>query len=86
MPNIKIAEALPGYKLLLVFEDGIKGEVDLSNFKGKGVFEYWNKVDNFLKVYVTDHGSIAWTDDIEIDSLNCYLKITNQTFEEYAHN
>ena len=82
MPNIKIAEALPDYKLMLEFQDGINGEVDLSEFKGKGLFNYWNEVDNFIKVYVTHHGSIAWTDDIEIDSLNCYLKITNQTFEE----
>ncbi|MBC7381589.1 MAG: DUF2442 domain-containing protein [Bacteroidia bacterium] len=81
-----MAEALPDYKLCLEFEDGIKGQVYLSNFKGKGVFEYWNKVDNFLKVYVTNNGSIVWTYDIEIDLLNCYLKITNQTFEEYAHN
>ncbi|MBC7383081.1 MAG: DUF2442 domain-containing protein [Bacteroidia bacterium] len=86
VPNIKLAVALPDYKLFLEFEDGIKGEVDLSNFKSKAVFNYWNKVDNFLKVYVTDHGSIAWSDDIEIDSINCYLKITNQTFYEYAHH
>lgn len=86
MPNIKSAAALPDYKLMLEFEDGVKGEIDLSKFKGNGVFEYWNDVNNFSKFYVSQHGSIAWSDDIEIDTLNCYLKLTNQTFEEYARN
>lgn len=86
MPNLIKAKALPEYKLQLEFEDGVKGEIDLIKFKGKGVFEFWNDENNFSKVYVSKHGSIAWTEDIEIDSLNCYLKLINQTFEEYAGN
>ena len=82
IPNIKTVEAFSNYSLRLEFEDGVKGEVDLKKNKGNRVFEYWNDVNNFLKVYISDHGSIAWTNDIEIDSLNCYLKITNQTIEE----
>ena len=67
LPNIIKAKAFSDYRLMLEFEDGVNGEIDLSKLKGKVVFEYWNEVDNFLKVYVSDHGSIAWSDDIEID-------------------
>ena len=86
IPNIKLAKALPNYMLMLEFEDGVKGEIDLSKLKGKGIFKFWDDINNLLKVYISQHGSIAWSNDIEIDVLNCYLKITNQTFEEYAHN
>ena len=85
-PNIKLAKALPNYKLMLEFEDGVTGEIDLSKLRGNGIFKFWDDISNFLKVYISQHGSLAWNDDIEIDVLNCYLKITNQTFEEDAHN
>ena len=41
IPYLKSAIALPGYNLMLEFEDGVSGVVDLSNWKGKGVFEYY---------------------------------------------
>lgn len=42
IPKIETATALDGYKLALTFNDGVSGVVDLSDLKGKGVFEYWN--------------------------------------------
>ena len=70
---------------MLEFEDGVNGEIDLSKLKGKGIFQFRDDVSDFLKVYISQNGSIAWSNDIEIDVLNCYFKITNQTFEEYVH-
>jgi hypothetical protein len=84
IPYLKNAKALPDYKVLVEFEDEVQGIVDLSHLKGKGVFEWWEKDDNFSKMQVNKMGNIVWNDDIDIDVLNCYLKITNQTFEEYA--
>ena len=84
IPYLIKAEAKPGYKLFVEFEDGVSGEIDLSGKVGKGVFEYWKDEMNFSKVFVSKHGSIAWNDDLEIDALNVYLKLTQQTFEEYA--
>jgi len=84
IPALKAVQALNEFKLYLEFEDGVKGTVDLSHLIGKGVFEWWNYDDNFSKVHINSSGDIVWTDDIDIDVLNCYLKIVNKTFEEYA--
>ena len=84
IPYLKKAEARSGYRLFVEFEDGVSGLVDMSDKVGKGVFEYWKDESNFSKVYVSGHGSISWNDDLEIDALNVYLKLTHQTFEEYA--
>lgn len=40
IPYLKKAEALPGYRLSVEFEDGVIGIVDLSDWKGKSVFTY----------------------------------------------
>lgn len=41
--------ALDNYKIWIKFEDGVKGEIDLSSLKGKGVFEIWNDYKKFYK-------------------------------------
>jgi hypothetical protein len=47
IPYLKNATALPGYKMLVEFEDGVQGIIDLLPWKGKGVFSYWNDETNF---------------------------------------
>jgi len=84
LPHIEQLKALPDYKLFVSFFDGVSGIVDLSEDKDKEVFQIWNDKDVFEKVYLSDHGSIAWNEDVEIDVLNIYLTLTNQTFEAYA--
>lgn len=84
IPEAIKVQPLDGFKLYLEFNDGVNGTVDLSHLKGKGVFELWNQSDNFFKVHIDDCGGIAWSDKVDIDALNCYLKIINKTFEEYA--
>jgi hypothetical protein len=84
IPKILSAKPLDGFKLHLKYNDGVEGTVDLSHLKGKGVFTWWEKDDNFSKVYIDQSGVIVWNENLDIDSLSCYLKITNQTFEEYA--
>ena len=55
MPRLKTAIALPGYKLLLEFEDGVNGEINLSLFKGNGVFEFWNDERNFINFKIFNY-------------------------------
>ncbi len=86
IPKITLINPIEGCKLYLEFSDGIKGIADLSHLKGKGVFELWNNEENFSKVHIDTNGGIVWNDEVDIDALNCYLKITNQTFEEYANS
>jgi hypothetical protein len=84
IPVLKKVNPLSGYRLFLEFEDGVSGIVDLSHLHGKGVFEWWNHDENFSKVHIGSSGALVWNNDIDLDVLNCYLRIVNKTFEEYA--
>lgn len=56
------------YKLWLLFDDGVCGEVDLKKLVGKGVFSAWKSEDFFKSAYVdkkTD--TVAWGDDLDLD-------------------
>jgi len=75
-------EARPNYHIYLEFSDGTKGEVDLSNIAGKGVFQVWNDLDFFATVHLGDHREIKWDDEIELSADSLYLKITGKTSEE----
>jgi len=77
-------KTLPGFHLWLKFSDGTQGELDLSFLKGKGVFSYWEKKGNFETAYIDkETNSISWTDEIELDSFNMYLKLIGKSFEEW---
>jgi len=86
IPNIKHATALPGYKLKVEFEEGVNGIIDLSKWKGKGVFEYWNNEDNFKLFKITADKKIEWGEEIDMDPDAFYLKLVGKSFEEYARD
>ncbi len=75
-------EALPEYRIYLEFSDGTKGEVDLSDLAGKGVFQVWDDYNLFQRVYLGNHREIKWTDEIELSSDSLYLKLTGKSPEE----
>lgn len=79
IPVLQTIKPLNGFKLYMEFQDGVKGTVDLSHLKGKGVFEWWDKDNNFSKVHIGKYGDIVWSEDVDIDALNCYLKIIDKT-------
>jgi hypothetical protein len=84
IPKIVEVKPLPLYRLYLKYNDGVEGTVDLSHLRGKGVFLCWENDDNFSKVHIDSSGALVWNEELDIDPLSCYLKITNQTFEQYA--
>lgn len=77
-----LVRALPNYRLHLEFSDGAKGDVDLSDLAGQGVFQAWNDYSFFQKAHIGDHREIKWPDDIELCSDSLYLKLTGKTPEE----
>ena len=79
-------QALPGYTIRVRFEDGIEGEVDLSGYLGKGVFSAWEDREFFDSVHISAHGSIAWSDEIELCPDSIYLELTGKTPEELFRN
>ncbi len=75
-------EPRSGYRIWLRYSAGASGEVDLSDITGRGVFEVWMDRVFFEKVHVSDHGSIAWSDDIELCADALYLKLTGKSPED----
>ena len=71
-------EAREGYRIWLRYSDGASGEVDLSDMAGRGVFGVWLDRAFFEKVHVSDHGSIAWSDDIELCADALYMELDRQ--------
>ena len=75
-------KALLGYRLWVEYDDGVRGEVDLSDMAGKGVFKAWDEKGFFEKVHISPYGSIAWSDELEICPDALYLEITGKSVEE----
>ena len=65
---LKVLDVRPlrGHRIRVRYEDGVEGEVDLSRYVGKGVFSVWRDDGVFESVRVSPHGSIAWSDEIEL--------------------
>lgn len=72
---------LEGYRLHVVFEDGVSGTIELKDFISRGIFSVLKDEQLFGKAYATDY-AIAWNDELEIDSLSVYAEILNIKPEE----
>jgi hypothetical protein len=67
MYRIVEVEAREGYRVWIRFEDGMSGEVDLSDLVGKGVFRSWENPEEFRKVFIDEEtGTIAWPGNIDL--------------------
>jgi hypothetical protein len=67
MYRIVEVEARAGYRIWIRFEDGVSGEVDLSELVGKGVFRSWEDEDEFRKVFIDpETGTVAWPGEIDL--------------------
>ena len=75
-------EPRDGYRIWLRYSDGTAGEVDLSDMAGRGVFKVWLDRTFFEGVHVSGHGSIAWSDDIELCEDALYMALTGKSAEE----
>ena len=74
--------ALEPYRIWLRYDDGVEGEVDLSDVAGKGVFAAWEDHAFFSGVHLGPAGSIAWSERIDMCGDALYLEITGMTPEE----
>ena len=71
-------EARPDYHIYLEFSDGTKGEIDLSNLAGKGVFRVWEQPGFFEQVRIGEHREIKWNEQIELCADSLYLQLTGK--------
>ena len=86
MVRLLNATPRPGYRHHLEYDDGIKGEVDLSHLAGRGVFAAWHDPALFDTVTVGSHGELHWTDDLEICGDALYLQLTGNRADEVLPN
>jgi hypothetical protein len=74
--KIQSCITLEAYKLLLSFEDGVTGEIDLSEKIGKGVFQALENIENFRQVRISsDKRSLQWLNGIDLCADSLYLQI-----------
>ena len=77
-------EARKEYRIWLRYDDGVEGEVDLSDLVGRGVFEAWLKPGFFEKVHLSERRTIAWNEDLEVCPDALYLEITGRVSRFYG--
>ncbi len=82
MHKILEVKALPGYKLWLRYADGTEGTVDLSDLVGHGVFAPWKDAAEFERGCLTEYGTPAWGDLVDLCPDALYLEITGQQSQE----
>ncbi len=74
-------EALPGYRIRLMYADGVEGIIDLSADVGRGVFAALSDEAFFRTVHLGQYGQIAWSEDIEICPDAAYEEIKGKPAE-----
>ncbi|OFV90677.1 MAG: hypothetical protein A3H95_12590 [Acidobacteria bacterium RIFCSPLOWO2_02_FULL_64_15] len=82
MPKPTDVKALPNHRIWLRYDDGIEGEIDLSDLAGRGVCEPWNDAAFFNAVHLGSHGAIEWSSDLDLCPDAMYLRLTGKSVEE----
>lgn len=82
MAKITKVKVLQDYRLELAFDDGVCGEVDLSELVGKGVFAYWRDYHAFEQVRIGSLGELVWGEQIDLCPDSLYLRATGKKPEE----
>ena len=82
IPVLKEVKVLDNFCLRVKFSDGAEGKVDLSEFAGKGVFALWNDYRQFEKVTIGSSGELVWNEEVDLDGLGIYLKLTGKKLED----
>jgi len=85
---VKLLRVVPqaGYKLRLEYDDGTIGDVDVSAWIGKGVFQALTDTEVFESVTVGEHGEVRWNDELELCADSLYLQMTGKSVEDLFPN
>lgn len=75
MEKISKVKVLEGYHLYLEFEDGLSGEIDLSERLFGPMFEPLRDHDVFSQVSLDDFGAICWPNGADLAPDALYLKL-----------
>ncbi len=86
MPKPVEVKPLKNFRLWLRYDDGISGEVDLSDLAGRGVFKAWERPGFFQEVHLGSQKEISWNDEIDLCPDSLYLRLTKKTPEDVFPN
>lgn len=75
MHKVTSVEALPNHVLKVVFDDGVKGEVDLTDSLYGPVFEPLKDPEFFAKVDIDDFGAVCWPNNADLAPDALYEKL-----------
>lgn len=81
--DVVAAEARGEFKIWVRFEDGLEGEVDLSDLAGKGVFSRWTEhPGEFSQVEVDEEsGTVVWPGGLDVAPDRLYTDIVRSSGE-----
>jgi hypothetical protein len=77
MPRVIRVNALNGYRLRVEFDDGVAGEIDLTDRLFGPVFEPLRDENEFRKVFADEFGAIAWPCGAGLAPDAIYRRLTN---------
>jgi hypothetical protein len=72
----------PRFRLFLRFDDGISGEVDLSDLAGRGVFSSWLEPGVFDQARITEAGAAEWPGETDLCPDALYMRLTGKSPDE----
>ena len=81
-PSPVEVRALEPYRIWIRYDDGVEGELDLSDMAGDGVFVAWEDHSVFAGVHLGSGDSIAWSEEIDMCGDALHLEITGMTPEQ----
>lgn len=86
MPRLTDIKPLPNHRLWIRYDDATEGEVDLSEFAGRGVFAAWSAPGAFESVIVGSGGEARWDAGVDLCPDMLYLRLTGRRAEDLFPN
>ena len=87
-PDVVDVKCLGGHRLRLRFDDGVEGELDLSDKLGfEGVFAPLEDPEYFAKVRIeAGGGTICWPNQADIDPLVLHSWVTGEALPDFGED
>ena len=80
LSRITSVKVVGDHRLLLVFEDGVRGEIDAAGWEWHGVFEPLQDPRYFARVALDeDVGAIGWPNGADVAPETLHLWVTSAT-------
>jgi len=81
--TLESVEIKEDYVAHLRFSDGLEGDVDFTEYVGRGVFSKWLDYSQFRKAWIGNDGELVWEGNLDFCPDSLYMKITGQSPEDY---